>query len=253
MKIGISLMSKDIIDQKIRNQDVFYEIADFCMPDTIPDCEKITKDVCLYISKGRLQSIQGPVRDIKPEAMDKDIRQITVKRFQQLIDVASKYEIPYVLFFTTFDCLVKLDSYKKMWLENNIAFWKEVVAYAEKRNVICLYCNVWDDTPYLLKNLFDAVNSKYFRFSFDLGHAFYISKTPLTEWIDCLKDYISYVPIHDNNGQKDEHLAIGRGIIPIKETIDYIEAKCKNVKYCIQLFDNTELVNSIHLLQEFLS
>lgn len=253
MRLGISMVS-GIIDtlNQYFNYD-FIEIADFVFPQELEDADTKLQKVFNKQKDANLLCIQGPVRDIKPEAGDKDIRDITVKRFKQLIDLASKYKAKYVLFFTTFDNNVKLESYKKMWLENNKKFWKEIIPYAEEKKVICLYCNVWDDEPYLLKELFRYIDSEYFQFGYDIGHAHFISKCPYSKWIEELKDYIKYVAIHDNEGEMDSHRALGRGNIKIKEIINKLIEENLDLDYCIQLFDNTELQNSIDIFNEIVS
>lgn len=46
--------------------------------------------------------------------------------------------------------VVKFDFCTDMWLSNNIDFWNEIVKYAQQKNVIFLYCNVWNDDSTLL-------------------------------------------------------------------------------------------------------
>jgi len=77
-----------------------------------------------------------------------------------------------------------------MWLNNNKAFWKEIIETAENKKVTCLYCNVWDDTPNLLKQRFESINFEYFKFAFDIGHAHYISTVSIGKWFEELGDYL---------------------------------------------------------------
>ncbi|MBD7912396.1 MULTISPECIES: sugar phosphate isomerase/epimerase [Clostridium] len=251
MKLGISVNKDDLSELKnIKGYD-FLELSDFIFPASISKGEEIIKEA-LECKITDLLGMEGPIRDIKPEAGDEDIKEITITRFKTLIDLASSYNMTYILFFTTFDNLVKFNSYSDMWLENNKKFWKKLISYAEARKVMCLYCNVWDDEPYLLKQLFDYIKSDYFKFAFDIGHANYISKYSSSVWIQELKEHIKYVAIHDNNGERDDHLAIGRGNINIKKIVEEIEDKCKEVTYCIQLFNKSEIQESINMLNEYI-
>jgi sugar phosphate isomerase/epimerase len=253
LKIGASIGSNDSLPAEVFPKDVFLEISDFVSPAKIEHCEDVIKAFAGKYKGYNILCLQGPVRDIKPEADDPDILEITKRRYKSLIRSASNHGIPYVLFFTTYDNLVKFKFYTDMWLSNNKRFWTEIVKYAEDNSVICLYCNVWDDEPYLLKELFEYINSDSFKFAFDIGHANYISTSPLSYWINSLSKYISYVLIHDNNGDSDSHLAIGEGNIPLQSVINELENKCSRVKYCIQLFDNKHLVESIKLLNDYLN
>lgn len=250
--IGISIDSLDLLEYDFNNWDGFFEISDFCMPDRIVNINETIERLSKIIGTSKIQCIQGPIRDIKPEAMDLEIREVTKRRFVQLIDCASKHNIHNVMFFTTFDNMVKFSFYTDMWLSNNIRFWKEIIEYAKQKKVVCLYCNVWDDNPHLLLKLFNEINSDYFRFAFDIGHAYYASNISLFDWTDILKEHISYVLVHDNNGQMDEHLEIGEGTIPIIKLLDYISKECKDISYCIQTFDKGKIISSANILKKIL-
>ena len=250
MEIGINL-SLDNINQfdKLKGYN-FIELSDFWFPQHL--CRKDVIDKfheTMRLRKNQIKCIQGPIRDIKPEADDPDILRITKERFKYLIDLASEYSSKYILFNTTFDSLVRFDSYNNMWLNNNKNFWEEIIPYAERKKVICLYSNVWDDEPYLLNKLLNHINSKYFKFGFDIGHARYITKTPLEEWFKVLGKHIEYALIHDNFGQKDDHLCIGLGDMNFDFIMEQFN-KLYNIPHlCVQLFDpsqNQECLNNLN-------
>ncbi len=64
-----------------------------------------------------------------------------------------------------------------------------------------------------------ACRQKNFSLCLDTGHTNHASKKPLTEWLDILAPWITHLHLHDNHGVIDEHLAIGAGNIPGKESI----------------------------------
>ncbi len=45
---------------------------------------------------------------------------------------------------------------------------------------------------------------------------------------------ISYLHIHDNNGKKDEHLAIGDGCIPIRKVLDAVESQSSEALWALE-------------------
>ncbi len=57
---------------------------------------------------------------------------------------------------------------------------------------------------------------------FDFGHA-NISLQGINHSLDLLKPFITHLHVHDNNGEKDEHLYIGGGRINFTEYIDFIK------------------------------
>lgn len=250
MNIGVNI-SLDGLNQtnKLTGYD-FIEISDFIFPQFLCYPEFMDKlHEVLGSGQYPIRCLQGPIRDIKPEAADPEILAITKKRFIKLIEIAAQYQIPYILFSTTFDPLVRFDFYDGMWLENNKKFWEEIIPIAEKHNVICLYSNVWDENPSLLYQLFEHINSDYFKFGMDIGHLVYMTTVPMTEWFARLKAHIRYVLVHDNFGQRDDHLAIGDGNINFDEVLDEVTKLDQRPDLCIQLFDLSKLQVSIDRLR----
>ncbi len=253
MEIGINLQLHNINQSdKLSGYD-FIELGDFWFPQHL--CRKDFMDnfhKTLTSNKYNIKCIQGPIRDIKPEADDPDILKITKDRFKHLIDLAAEYEAKYILFNTTFDPLVKFDSYISMWLNNNKKFWEELIPYAQQNKVVCLYSNVWDDEPYLLNELLNHINSEYFKFGFDIGHARYISKAPLEEWFKILDRHIDYALIHDNLGQRDDHLSIGRGTMNFDFIMEQLKSLHNIPDLCVQLFDDTKNQECLDMLNTYL-
>lgn len=250
MNIGINVNTANLLDIKKLHGYDFLEISDFIFPAQISDATLFHHlDIYLKDNPNSVKCIQGPIRDIKPESGDQAILAITKERFLTLIDYASKHKIPYVLFHTTFDPLVRFDFYTDMWLYNNIAFWDEIIPYAAKKNVICIYSNVWDPEPNLLFQLFDHFRSSYFQFGFDLGHAHYISDVPIEKWFQVLGSYTPYILIHDNLGQRDDHLSLGQGNIDFIKIKEYIDNYTNKPNLCIQLFNFADMQKSLDFLQ----
>jgi len=54
------------------------------------------------------------------------------------------------------------------------------------------------------------------------------------DWIKTLKDRIGYVHIHDNNGENDEHLGIGKGNIPMFEVLTALNTYAPNAVWALE-------------------
>lgn len=249
MEIGINIQSSQLDSINHLKGFDFIELADFVLPQYLCDNEAMKRFYqVLDRTNYKIKCLEGPIRDIKPESGDPEILAVTKKRFLQLIEIAAKYQIKYILFNTTFDPLVRFDFYTDMWLTNNKNFWDEIIPVAEEKEVICLYCNVWDDTPDYLFELFEYINSPYFKFGMDIGHLRYISKVPMNYWFNKLENHIEYICLHDNFGQRDDHLAIGDGNIDFNEVITEIKKLKKQPDLCIQLFNPANLQDSLNRL-----
>jgi sugar phosphate isomerase/epimerase len=67
------------------------------------------------------------------------------------------------------------------------------------------------------------ISSKYCRATFDVGHANTYS-CDLNDYARRIVPYLVNVHLHDNNGTKDEHLALGRGNIDFKSILNILDA-----------------------------
>ena len=48
----------------------------------------------------------------------------------------------------------------------------------------------------------------------DIGHAHCYSEIPVLTWAEELAPYVTHVHVHDNCGDQDAHLGLGKGTIP---------------------------------------
>ena len=94
--------------------------------------------------------------------------------------------------------------------------------------------NHLDHTPEMLSTVIAGINRDNVKVCLDLGHVHCYSKTSLLEWIKTLNDKIGYVHIHDNNGEKDEHLGIGKGNIPMIEVFNALNEYAPNAIWAIE-------------------
>ncbi len=101
-----------------------------------------------------------------------------------------------------------------------------IIEKAEKNSIeVCI------ENPYFEESdIFSDVDQFYkfvrgfggkLRVCFDFGHA-HISKKGIDYSLSLLKPFITHIHIHDNNGEKDEHLSLGKGSIDFKKYMDFL-------------------------------
>ncbi len=73
-----------------------------------------------------------------------------------------------------------------------------------------------------------------FTLTLDLSHAYFQSRLPLSEWVDCAAPYLEHVHMHDNDGARDLHACLGEGSLPMCETLRHIERLCPRATYTIE-------------------
>ena len=85
--------------------------------------------------------------------------------------------------------------------------------------------NVFEKEPDHLKALFDAIPSAGLRFCLDVGHHRLYGRTDLGDWLDALGPHLGMLHLHDNQGQWDDHLALGQGCIDFLGLFDQLKIR----------------------------
>lgn len=83
----------------------------------------------------------------------------------------------------------------------------------------------------------------------DLGHAF-TTGCNLVEYVHVLRDSLKEVHVHDNNGQYDDHLALGRGGLPLGEVVLALHDIRFDGPVILEVKDTRELGASLQLMIE---
>lgn len=176
------------------------------------------------LEAGLTVSFHAPFMDLRPGAIDPEIRKVTTGRLQQVFDLVPYFRPISVVCHASFDKRYYVSS-EHEWLENSIETWKRFLAQATDMDTVIALENVYETDCQYLALLLDAFTSPHICHCFDTGHFNVYSTTPLEEWINGLGDRIGQVHIHDNNGLLDEHLPVGDGNFPFHAFFEMIHQR----------------------------
>lgn len=156
-------------------------------------------------------SFHAPFMDLCPGAVDSGVREITIRRFNQVLDIAEVLNPVGIVLHSGYEKW-KYDLKPQLWLDKSLETWRPLNARAESMGVKLAIENIFEDEPSNLVMLMEAMGSDNFGICFDTGHCNLFSSIPVPEWLKCLKDYIVELHLHDNDGSSDQHKPIGDGI-----------------------------------------
>jgi sugar phosphate isomerase/epimerase len=161
---------------------------------------------------GLSTTMHAPYADLNPGSPERMVREATLKRFHQLMDVAEHFRPKVIVLHPGYDRW-RFGESKEMWLQNSVKTWGEILPRAEEIDCKLAVENVFEEEPSTLKALFETVNSPRLRHCFDVGHWNLFVKPSMEEWFAEVGSWIAEAHIHDNMGTKDDHNAIGEGNI----------------------------------------
>ena len=197
-------------------------------------------------------TFHGPFMDLNPGAVDEKVRELTLFRFNQVMDLVPLFHPRAIVFHPGYDRW-RYDGDVDLWLKNSLVTWKPLVKKAEALPVRIALENVFDENPNPLRRLLDAVDSPLVGYCMDAGHGHLFSEVPLVEWIEVLGTRLLEIHLHDNHRQADEHLPLGRGNIDFPSIFSRINEKKLHPIYTIEPHDIEHLVPSLKALQKYLS
>ena len=166
----------------------------------------------------------GPYTELNASSVDPRARQLTRERYEEAYQACRELEIKHMVVHSGY---IPNLYYKEWHLEKSVEFWKEYMA--DKPETFYLYIeNVFEDEPYLLKNMIDDIGDTRVKMCLDTGHVNASSQKcySILDWIRELGDRIGHVHIHNNYGKKDEHGSVFAGNMDMEKVVEAINKYC---------------------------
>ncbi len=198
-----------------------------------------------------LCTIHGPFMDLSPGGVDRRIKEVTFDRFSRTIELGSLFKPRAIVFHPGYEKW-KFDGNINIWLESSLSTWLPLVKEAKERGLILAIENVFEENPDPLRMLLQKIGSPNFRFCFDSGHCHVFSKSPLSQWIETLGEYLVEVHLHDNQGEMDDHLPIGEGRFDFKELFKLLAFQGIKPIYTIEPHEEDHLWRSLKAIKRYI-
>lgn len=220
MNRGYIIPDRKHIDTSLRFAEEYgcaFEYNDFYIPDVLDDPKKqeeIIEFYAKYRSDFSRDTMHGAFFDVTIHSSDPLIRDASVLRIRQSMEIAKRMGLRGVVFHTGRLAGFRSESYLKLWHEINQRFFTELAeAYPAQQ----IYMeNMFDEAPDVLAELAEAMKDvDNFGVCLDYAHAA-LTDYPLQGWVRTLAPYILHMHVNDNNLKDDLHQPVGEGQIDWK-------------------------------------
>jgi sugar phosphate isomerase/epimerase len=199
----------------------------------------------LLADAGLKITFHAPFMDLRPGALDDKIRQASLDRIKEVLDLAPYFHPLKIVCHPAFDDRYYVDC-DDLWLESSIKTWTELIALAKDARTIIALENVYEKEPRILRRLFEALSSDSICFCLDTGHFNVFSHTPLNIWMQELGKYLGHLHLHDNHGKADEHLPVGCGTFPFAELFKILRTIGATPSITLEAHDQDDLWDSMN-------
>ncbi|MGI6117586.1 MAG: sugar phosphate isomerase/epimerase family protein [Bilifractor sp.] len=202
-----------------------------------------------YIGAERL-ILHGPFLDLNPVAFDREIRRVSELRFCQAYQAAQELGAEKIVYHS---CYLPDVCFPAGWPERTADFYRNFLCKHTDIEVVMenVYERNWDTVLRTASLLGGTRGTGRFHLCFDTGHAGCYSSLPICEWAEHLRNYISHVHIHDNDGTRDAHSAVGSGTIPWKPLLRKL-APLEDLTWTIECNTQNAVLHSFQALTSLL-
>lgn len=196
-----------------------FEYNDFYLPKVMDNPEEQAEIIADY-QKHRSgfdgDTMHGAFLDVTIHSDDPLIRDASMLRVRQSMEMAKNMGLKGVVFHTGRLAGFRADGYLKNWRDRNEAFFTELADKYPRQQIYME--NMFDEAPDILAGLAERMRDvKNFGVCLDYAHAMLFSKCSGQEWMEALAPYIRHIHINDNDLHNDLHQAVGDGMLDWQE------------------------------------
>jgi sugar phosphate isomerase/epimerase len=169
-------------------------------------------------------TLHAPFVDLSAGSTDPAIRGVTRRRFEELLELVPLFQPRTVVAHAGYDWQ-RYGYFRNVWLDHSTRFWSDVAERLHRAGCRLMLENVYEHGPEEIRELFERLRANHVGLCLDCGHLTVFGRAPLAEWLEVLGPLIGQLHLHDNAGQKDEHLAMGQGRIDFRPLFAYLKAE----------------------------
>lgn len=172
--------------------------------------------------RGLTITLHAPFMDLSPGSPDPAIRALTRRRFEQVLELVPLFRPKSVVCHAAYDWK-RYSHLKDQWVKNSLEIWSWFSKRIGDQGGVLMLENVYERDPGDLRILFEGLGDRRVGFCLDTGHQAVFGRASLATWFESLGPFLGQVHLHDNCGQQDEHLALGRGQIDFPLFFDHLK------------------------------
>jgi len=169
-------------------------------------------------------TFHAPFVDLSAGSTDPAIRAVTRRRFEEILGLVPLFKPRTVVAHAGYDWQ-RYEYFRKTWMEHSVEFWGWAGERLNREGSQLMLENVYEHGPGEMLEMFERLRPYGVGLCLDCGHLTAFGRASLDEWLDVLGPFIGQLHLHDNLGQKDDHLPMGHGQIDFRRLFAYLKAE----------------------------
>jgi sugar phosphate isomerase/epimerase len=169
------------------------------------------------------------------------INAVVNHRLDMTLDAAVKLEVCRVILHSGYNREIDLFKLPDDWLERAIGFWRQEIARWAEAGIEIAIENDTQEEPDILIRLVNAVDNPFLGLCLDIGHQHMFSELDAVEWVHRMRNHLTHVHLHDNDGTGDLHWSPGRGNIDFEPFFAALTQWTPQVTLSLEVIDTMEV------------
>jgi len=170
---------------------------------------------------GLRSTLHAPFFDLSPGALDPYIRKATRHKLRLAFDLIPIFKPKVMVCHLNFEA--NKHGYKETeWFKQAKKTWHKLLETAARHQTTLVLENTYEKTETQHLQMLAALDSPYGKFCLDTGHLNSFAATSWQPWQTVIDRHLGHIHIHDNLGDRDSHLAVGRGNFDFTGLFDYL-------------------------------
>lgn len=178
------------------------------------------KEIAKLLKSNHLKTtVHLPFFDLSIGALDPWIREVSLKRIFLALERIKFFEPLNLVLHTGY----YLEHYERRseWLKFFMEGVLKIMESCQEMGLSLSLENVFEPEPEFLKSVFETLPGLFW--CFDPAHARVFSDRDELYWLEVLSPYLKEIHCHDNLGKRDDHLALGKGVLRFSEIFNFVK------------------------------
>lgn len=194
-------------------------------------------------------TLHAPFTDLAPGGAEPRIRELTREKLRRAFALAYVFRPRAIICHLGYDD--HKHSYKfEEWLQHSLATWNELLDLAATTNTPVMFENTYETTPAIHHTLFTALAGRNLGFCLDVGHLTAYARSTWQVFLATLLPWLRHLHLHDNHGERDEHIAVGQGCFPFRELFAFLREQGQNPLITLEPHSKEDLWQSLRAIAE---
>ena len=243
-RLYLSTIAEDDYDMA-QEYGLGLEIAEFCTAMNMDGelYEIVDGNVRSKLKSADRFIFHGPFADLAPCCIDPRVRQVSMERYIQAVELAAHYGIKRIVLHSGF---IPQVYFPHWYQEESVKFWQELLEKLPQ-DVEILLENVMDPNPGLLTAVVRKVNDPRLALCLDVGHANATQSHTVSQWLESFKPWLRHVHIHNNDGVRDQHETLSEGTVDMRSVLDWLNENAPDATITVE---NMTCCDSVQWLEE---